>query len=395
MKISSAQRKASGMQTAIIYIRVSTDEQADKGYSLRHQEEVLRKYCELNNIRMLEVVKEDYSAKTFIRPAFQVLLKNIRNRKLKPNLLIFTKWDRFSRNAPDAYGMITTLTDLGVEPLAVEQPIDITIPENKIMLAFYLATPEVENDRRALNTLVGMRRARKEGRWITTAPRGYDNRTDERGRKVIVLNKYAPILKWVFEMIATGHYELEELRRMCFKKGFDFKRSQFYAGFRNPVYCGRIVIPAYKNEEEYIVKGNHEPLISEALFDKVQLVLNKKRVKDNFKSCANIELPLRGFLNCQRCGRKLQGSGSTGGSGLKHYYYHCQNGCKERMKARPANVAFSDYLTTLMFKKSVQEMYEQILQDVFKNKNAHNAVDKKAQQKSLKKIRNVLTMHDK
>lgn len=68
MKILNAQRNASGMLTAIIYIRVSTDEQADKGYSLRHQEETLRKYCELNNIRMLEVVKEDYSAKTFIRP---------------------------------------------------------------------------------------------------------------------------------------------------------------------------------------------------------------------------------------------------------------------------------------------------------------------------------------
>ena len=385
MKILNAQRNASGMLTAIIYIRVSTDEQADKGYSLRHQEETLRKYCELNNIRMLEVVKEDYSAKTFIRPAFQVLLKNIRNRKLKPDLLIFTKWDRFSRNAPDAYGMISTLTNLGVEPQAIEQPIDVTIPENKIMLAFYLSAPEVENDRRALNTLVGMRRARKEGRWITTAPRGYDNRTDDRGRKVIVLNKYAPIMKWVFEMLATGHYELEELRRMCIKKGYDFKRSQFYVCFRNPVYCGRIVVPAYKNEEEYIIKGNHEPLISEELFDKVQLMLTKNRVKKNRKACIHEELPLRGFLNCPRCGKRLQGSGSTGGSGLKHFYYHCQNGCKERVKAHTVNVAFSDYLTTFKFKKTVQEMYEQVLQDVFRNNNADKAVDKKTQQDEFEK----------
>ncbi|MBA3673374.1 MAG: recombinase family protein, partial [Chitinophagaceae bacterium] len=56
------------MKKAIIYIRVSTDEQADKGYSMRHQEEFLRKYCEMNSIQMLEVVKEDYSAKTFLRP---------------------------------------------------------------------------------------------------------------------------------------------------------------------------------------------------------------------------------------------------------------------------------------------------------------------------------------
>jgi site-specific DNA recombinase len=99
----------------------------------------------------------------------------------------------------------------------------------------------------------------------------------------------------------------------------------------------------------------------------------------------HIKLPLRGFLNCPRCGKKLQGSGSTGGSGLKHYYYHCQNGCKERMKACPVNVAFSDYLTTFKFKKTVQEMYEQVLQDVFKNKNAHTASDKKTQQEEFEK----------
>lgn len=78
-------------------------------------------------------------------------------------MILFTKWDRFSRNAGDAYQMIKILADLGIEPQAIEQPLDISIPENKMMLAFYLVAPEVENDRRALNTFHGMRRARKKG----------------------------------------------------------------------------------------------------------------------------------------------------------------------------------------------------------------------------------------
>ena len=72
----------------------------------------------------------------------------------KTNLILFTKWDRFSRNAGDAYQMINILTKLGIEPQAVEQPLDLSIPENKMMLAIYLAAPEVENDRRALNTFM-------------------------------------------------------------------------------------------------------------------------------------------------------------------------------------------------------------------------------------------------
>lgn len=366
------------MKKAIIYIRVSTDEQADKGYSLRHQEDFLRKYCELNGIHVIDMVKEDYSAKTFIRPAFTQLLSKLKSRKLKADFLIFTKWDRFSRNAPDAYGMISTLNKLGVEPQAIEQPLDINIPENKIMLAFYLSAPEVENDRRALNTLVGMRRAKKEGRWMSTAPRGYDNVTTENGKKMIKPNKDAPIIKWAFETLVTGQYSVEEVRRMCVKQQYNFNRNRFNLMMKNPVYCGRIVIPAYKKEDEQIVQGSHEPLITESLFDEVQDVLSGRRRKHSYKICSKNELPLRGFLNCPRCGKKLTGSASTGGSGIKHFYYHCTKGCKERVHAHVVNNSFSILIANIQFKGGVQDLYEVILSEVFNAKGGQKNANQKA-----------------
>ncbi len=81
--------------------------------------------------------------------------------------------------------MISTLRKLGVEPQAVEQPLDLAIPENKLMLAFYLAAPEVENDRRALNVTYGMRKARKEGRWMGKAPLGYANKITGDGKNIL------------------------------------------------------------------------------------------------------------------------------------------------------------------------------------------------------------------
>lgn len=114
------------MKTTYLYIRVSTDEQADKGYSQRHQEEVLQKYCTANNITVQKVIMEDHSAKTFNRPAWkQLLLQLKRLRKDRPDMILFTKWDRFGRNAADAYGMIRTLDDLGVSAYAIEQPLDL------------------------------------------------------------------------------------------------------------------------------------------------------------------------------------------------------------------------------------------------------------------------------
>lgn len=127
-------------------IRVSTDEQADKGYSLRDQEERLLRYCELKGYTVRNIYIEDYSAKTFKRPEWMKLLASLRKQRNNKSitLLLFTKRDRFSRNVSQAYQTIDILKTLRVEPQAIEQPLDMSIPESKIMLSHYLTIPEVE-----------------------------------------------------------------------------------------------------------------------------------------------------------------------------------------------------------------------------------------------------------
>lgn len=98
---------------ADLYIRVSTDEQAEKGFSQRNQEEMLRKYCSINQIQIRYVIYEDHSAKTFNRPQWKKFLTDVKKHKNKINLVLFMKWDRFSRNAGDAYQMINILRKLG------------------------------------------------------------------------------------------------------------------------------------------------------------------------------------------------------------------------------------------------------------------------------------------
>lgn len=363
------------MREAILYIRVSTDEQADKGYSLKHQEERLQKFCEMQGYKVVEVYKEDYSAKTFNRPQFNKLLTFLKRLRSRPELLLFTKWDRFSRNTGDAYGMIGTLNRLGVDPQAIEQPLDLSIPENKIMLAFYLAAPEVENDRRALNVFVGMRRAKKEGRWMATAPRGYKNITTEDGKKIIIPSNEADIMRWAYKQLATGQFHLDVIRRMCNAKGLKCSKDNFWQIIKNPVYCGKIFIPAYKDEEATIVRGIHEPLISEQLFDTVQDILNgKKRLPYSSKS--KEEFPLRGFLTCPSCGKNLTGSASKGGSGIKHFYYHCTKGCSERRKAIEMNDSFNEKLEAVVFDADIEILYQDITKDIFGQKTDHKKISK-------------------
>ena len=354
------------MKTANLYVRVSTDEQADKGYSQRSQEELLRKYCDINKIAVSKVIMEDHSAKTFNRPEWQKYLLELRKHKRQTDLVLFLKWDRFSRNAGDAYQMINMLRKLGVEPQAIEQPLDLSIPENKMMLAFYLAAPEVENDRRALNVIHGMRRARKEGRYMGLAPIGYVNRTDEGGRKLIApLEPHAGIIRWSFEKIAEGVFNTEQVYKMAKEKGFKGTKSLFWFAIRNPVYCGKIFIAKYKDEESRFVKGQHEPIISESLFYDFQDALDgRKRGQYKLKMASNATLPLRGFLICPHCNKLLTGSSSKGAR--KYYsYYHCFDGCTCRFRADGINNMFVYELKKYIPKPEMIDVYKVVLTEAW------------------------------
>ena len=367
---------------AIIYIRVSTDEQAEKGHSLAHQEDVLRKYCAINSIEIIGFYKEDYSAKTFERPEFSKILTFLKKNKGATDLLLFLKWDRFSRNAPEAYTMISQLNKLGVEPQAIEQPLNMEIPEQKFLLALYLTAPEVENDRRALNIIAGIRKAMKDGRYMGSAPYGYKHSRTENNKPCIApQSKEQSFVQMAFEMMASGSYHIEELRRMLNKKGMPLGRTRFWCMLRNPVYIGKVAVPAYKQEPGLIVKGTHEPIISDALYYEVQDVLEgRKRGLPASPFCQKDELPLRGFLTCAKCGKTLTGSASKGRS-ARYYYYHCKNECKERFRALEANEKFEEMLEFISSLDKVYRSCELIMAGAHKK----NGQEKSSELSQVKK----------
>ncbi len=357
-------------------MRVSTDEQAEKGNSLAHQEDMLRKYCAINNIEIVGFYKEDYSAKTFERPEFNKILGFLRKNKAAADLLLFLKWDRFSRNAPEAYSMISQLYKLGVEPQAIEQPLNMEIPEQKFLLALYLTAPEVENDRRALNIQAGIRKAMKDGRFIGSAPYGYKHgRTEANKPCILPSSKEQGFVQMAFEMMATGSYHIEELRHLLNKKGMPLGRTRFWCLLRNPAYIGKICVPAYKQDPAIVVTALHEPIIAPALYYEVQDILDgKKRKLPASPFCQKRELPLRGFLTCAKCGKTLTGSASKGRS-ARYYYYHCKNGCSERFKAEEANEQFNNVLRAVCNNKKLFASYALIMKDACKK----NGQDKSAE----------------
>lgn len=280
------------------------------------------------------------------------------------------RWDRFSRNAPEAYNMIARLAKLGIEVNAIEQPIDFTIPEQKMMLSFYLTIPEVENDRRAINTTNGMRKNMKEGRWVSTAPLGYKNARDGQNKPILIKSDLAGIVRKAFELYATGNYPMEIVRKQLYKEGLKVSKNHFTRILRNPVYCGMIKVKAYRNEPEEIVKGLHEPLVSEGLFYEVQNIMaDKKRIIAKITK-AREEFPMRGFLVCSVCGGNLTASISKGKMGGLYAYYHCHPHCSERIPAKRIHSSFEDWLKAISIKPELAGLYLEVMENTFKNNEA-------------------------
>lgn len=180
--------------------------------------------------------------------------------------------------------------------------------------------------------------------------------------------------------MSKGVYSASQIMDMMNKKeGKSVKISAFLASLRNTAYCGKIYVEQFNEEEAHFVKSIHEPLISEELFEKVQCIMdgNVNPARPNVKVLSDDNLPLRGFLLCPDCGHLITGSASTGRSGNKYYYYHCQSPCSYRYKSEIINSKFLEILQSLemrasknYLKKVLKQNFEKLINNPQKERKA-------------------------
>lgn len=99
---------------------------------------------------------------------------------------------------------------------------------------------------------------------------------------------------------------MAEVHRKAFKLGLTCSINNFHLLLCNQIYCGRIRIREIEGEQELIVKGLHELLITEKLFNKVQKALKGDIKLKRIAIATPKYLPLRGFLKCPCCHRSLR-----------------------------------------------------------------------------------------
>jgi DNA invertase Pin-like site-specific DNA recombinase len=150
---------------AIIYYRVSTKEQAEKGFSLEAQEDKCRRFAESNGYTINKVfVERGESAKTQNRTQLGNLIRYTVQHKKNLSALIIWKFDRLARNLGDQIDLLKNFNTMGIMVLsATENNEDSSF--GKFMRNMMGSVNQFENDVRRDRTINGMQQAVKEGRW--------------------------------------------------------------------------------------------------------------------------------------------------------------------------------------------------------------------------------------
>jgi site-specific DNA recombinase len=167
-------------------------------------------------------------------------------------------------------------------------------------------------------------------------------------------------IREAFERYSTGLHRRQELLEWINDKGlrtWQGKRlstQTFRRMFVNPLCAGRIVVQGARDgagqDWRIVEKGSFQPIVTEELFDKVQLLMSGRRPLVAPRRRANSDFPLRHFVRCGSCDKPLTGSKSTSQTGQKYAYYHCQN------KKCPSAVRASNERLESGFRTYVQQL---------------------------------------
>lgn len=301
------------MGKVFAYARVSTTRQGERGVSLPEQRDAITRYAERQGLEIVRWFEEQESASKQGRPEFNQMLRLLRLGIAHG--VVIHKIDRSARNLED-WNDIGKLVDAGVDVHFATESIDLKTTAGRLSadIQAVVAAHYSRNLREEVKK--GLYGRLKQGFYPWRAPLGY---LDQGAAKAKILDPIqGPLVKRAFDLYGSGTHSLPQLTREMFQRGLrnhqggKVSMNGLSTILRNPFYVGLIRI--LKTGQTF--RGNHEPLISIALFERVQEVLSGKRV-DRVRSHV---FAYSRIVRCASCNYSLIGERKKG-----HIYYRCHN----------------------------------------------------------------------
>jgi site-specific DNA recombinase len=310
---------------AVVYIRVSTDEQANPDKtSLTQQRERCTGYCTSQQWELVEVYEDagvSGSLDAEARPALNRLLEDAKSGKFQR--VVFLKVDRMARSLRKLLNLSHQLQGMGVGLVSVVEQFDTTTASGQ--LYFNLLGAFAEFERAQINERMsdGRRGAVRNGAYLAaTTPFGY---TRENGR--LRRNKeQAKVVRQMFKWASEG-MGLKAIVTELDKRGIEpphARKSLSHFGWHSTTIHKILTSPRYIGKGTYAGAPMQCPaLVSEEVFNAVQVALKRRRI-DSPRNTKRTYL-LQHLLNCRHCGGRYFSKSTWNKSGFRTVYL-----CRQR-----------------------------------------------------------------
>lgn len=321
------------MLKVAIYIRVSTQEQADEGYSIGAQTDRLTAYCKAKDWLVYGTyIDPGYSGSNTDRPGLKKLIHDVKNKKI--DLVLVYKLDRLSRSQKDTLLLIEDVFNkYEVAFVSINENFDTSTAFGRAMIGILSVFAQLEREQIKERTSMGRIERAKRGYFHGGGyePIGYDYVDGE-----LIINDYEAIqVKKVYELFLSGwpmNKIWEHMRKKYTNKHGNWQsHSSIVSVITTPIYLGKI---AYAGE---MYEGRHEAIIDEDTFKKAtdryeDIRWNKKDAKHK-KRPFQAKYLLTGLLHCGTCGARYAAKGNYSGRGDNRKYrpyYTCYSRAKTK-----------------------------------------------------------------
>jgi len=332
-----------------IYTRKSSEEGLDQEFnSLDAQRESAEAFIASQKTEGWAVLPELYddggfSGGSMERPALDRLLRDIDAGKI--DCVIVYKVDRLSRSLMDFSRILETFEKSNVSFVSVTQQFNTTHSMGRLTLNILLSFAQFEREIIGERIRDKIAAQKRKGKWTGGVPvLGYDVDRSGASPKLVVNAKEAARVRKIFQMyldkgsllpvvVELGRQSWVNKRRTT-KKGVavggrPFDKATLYTLLKNPILIGKI-----KHKDD-IYDGEHEAIIDQDLFDKVQHQLSHNGRSGGIEVRNKYGALLRGLLRCKTCDAAM--SHTFSGSKKKHYYryYRCVRAIKRYALSLP------------------------------------------------------------
>lgn len=310
------------MKRVGIYVRVSTLEQAEEGYSISEQTAKLEKFCEIKEWKVYKTYTDPgFSGSNIKRPAIKELIRDVQHNKL--DCVLVYKLDRLSRSQKDTLYLIEDVFNAhNVAFLSLNENFDTSTPFGKAMIGILSVFAQLEREQIKERMQLGKLGRAKAGKVMSWTNIAF-------GYKYVdghyIVDQYqAKIIQDVYHDYLSG---------MGITKIADNLNNQGHPGkdirwtsrairiiLENNLYVGKV---KYRGQ---VFDGDHEAIVDDELFNEVQKQLKERQIEAYEKSGGTrpfqAKYMVSGLLKCGECGASfelIQGHRRKDNTRVRHY----------------------------------------------------------------------------